>query len=89
MKKLLLLTTVFILLLSSCAKYMDDQPGKADSAAIADSLLMLQRGVLTKERLTGIWVRPIATQPGDEGYHLYEDGKLKFINMYSMICDTW
>lgn len=89
MKKLLLLTAAFTLLLSSCAKYMDDQPGKADSAAIADSLLMLQRGVITKERLVGIWVRPIATQPGDEGYHLYEDGKLKFINMYSMIGDTW
>jgi hypothetical protein len=89
MKKLLFLTTVFTLLLSSCAKYMDDKPGAADSAAIADSLLMLQRGVLTKERLTGIWVRPIATQPGDQGYHLYADGKLKFINMESMIGDTW
>ncbi len=87
MKKLLLFACA--LLLSSCAKYMDDKPGTADSAAIADSLLMLQRGVLTKERLTGIWVRPIATQPGDEGYHLYGDGKLKLINMYSMIGDTW
>jgi hypothetical protein len=89
MKKLLLLTTVFTLLLSSCAKYMDDKPGVADSAAINDSLLMLQRGVLTKERLVGIWVRPIATQPGDEGYHLYADGKLKSINMSSIIGDTW
>lgn len=89
MKKQLLLATTCALLLSSCAKYMDDQPSKADSAAVADSLLMLQRGVLTKERLVGIWVHPIATQPGDEGYHLYADGKLKFINMYSMIGDRW
>ncbi len=89
MKKLLLLVLAATLLLSSCAKYMDDKPGMADSVSIADSLLMLQRGILTKERLTGIWVRPIATQPGDEGYHLYGDGKLKFINMYSMIGDTW
>lgn len=89
MKKLLLITIACAFLLSSCAKYMDDKPGTADSAAIVDSLLMLQRGVLTKERLVGIWVRPIATQPGDEGYHLYEGGKLKFINMYSMIGDTW
>jgi hypothetical protein len=89
MKKLLLITISCAFLLSSCAKYMDDKPGAADSAAMADSLLMLQRGVLTKERLVGIWVHPIATQPGDEGYHLYADGKLKFINMYSMIGDTW
>lgn len=89
MKKYLLILSVGLILFASCAKQMDDEPLHSDSARVADSLLKVQLSAISKEKLTGIWVRPIATQPGDEGYHLYADGKLKFINMYSMIGDSW
>lgn len=89
MKQILPAVFCLTLLFTSCAKQIDDEPKQSDSARAADSLLQLRLSTITKERLTGTWVRPIATQPGDEGYHLYADGKLKFINMYSFIGDSW
>jgi hypothetical protein len=69
---------VSLAFLVSCAKYMDDEPGRTDSTAISDNIRSLQP--ITKERITGLWVRPKLTDPSDEGYLLNDDGSMRVIN---------
>jgi hypothetical protein len=83
------ISLVLVFALSSCAKYMDDEHPGADSAAIRDSAVMETIKTMSKEKLSGVWVRPIKTEPGDEGFNLKADGSLAFVNMYSMSGDKW
>src|SRR5579883_852125 len=62
--------------LASCAKYMDNsQPGTADSAAMADSAhrALVQAAA---QKLPGVWIRRVETEPGEQGFTLQADGKL-------------
>ncbi len=88
--KNILLSILLIISLASCAKYMDNQQANAgDSAAIADSLSKLNTKPLTRENLSGVWMRMLATQKAEEGYNLKADGRLALLNFYTMHGDHW
>jgi hypothetical protein len=83
------ISLVLVFVLSSCAKYMDDQHPGTDSSATRDSAVMETIKTMPKEKLSGVWVKPIKTEPGDEGFNLKADGSLAFVNIYSMTGDKW